>query len=93
VEDEVAGLLEIVEDVGDGADVAPVGLVGIELEMIGAQLLQAGQDNVDLGLLGDEGLDGLLVLGGLLLHVRRSFGLSMCPMNASSGGKSHWTIG
>jgi hypothetical protein len=29
VENEVAGLLEIVEDVGDGADVAPIKLVRV----------------------------------------------------------------
>jgi hypothetical protein len=72
VENEVAGLLEVIEDVGNGADVAPVDLVRVDLEMIGAQLLESGEDGVDLGLLGDEGALGILVVG-FLAHVRRSF--------------------
>jgi hypothetical protein len=45
--------------------------------MVGAEFLQAIEDGVDLGLLGDEGVQGFFVLGGFLGHVRRSIGLSM----------------
>ena len=39
----------------EGADVAPVHLVGVGVEMLVAERLQSGEHPVDLGFLADEG--------------------------------------
>ena len=41
-----------------GADVAPVHLVGVGVEVVAAEGLKAGQHPVDLGLPADEGFEG-----------------------------------
>ena len=46
-----------------GADVAPVDLVGMVLEMVVAQRLQALKHRVDLELGGHEGVEGFFVGG------------------------------
>ena len=43
------------------ADVAPIDLVGRDVEVVVAEVAQAGQHRVDLSLLRDEGIEG----GGL----------------------------
>ena len=47
-----------------GADMAPVDLVGVGLEMLVAQRLQAFQHRVDLELRGHEGVEGFGIVGG-----------------------------
>ncbi len=51
----------------EGADHGPAHLVGVAVEMVVAEGLQAGEHLVDLGLLADEGVQGrFLVAPGLL---------------------------
>jgi len=42
----------------EGADVAPGDLVGVIVEVVGAEGLQAGKHLVDLGLLAKKGFEG-----------------------------------
>src|SRR5918996_3947054 len=78
--------------VPEGADMAPVDLVGVVVEVIVAERLEPSKHRVDLGLLGDEGGERLLVrLGDLVLQPRahlRAPHRRLCePMNASIGAQ------
>ena len=42
----------------EGADVSPVNLVRVAVEVVLAERLQAGEHLVDLGLLAEEGVQG-----------------------------------
>jgi len=50
--------------VGEDADVAPVDLVGPNVEVIVAQRLEASDRRVETGLSGDVGVEGGAVVGG-----------------------------
>ena len=41
----------------EGADIAPVDLVGMAVEVVRAERLQTGEHFVDLGLLAEEGVE------------------------------------
>ena len=49
----------------EGADVAPVDVVGAVSKVLVAQRLEAIKHRVDLGLVGDEGVEGGAVVGAV----------------------------
>jgi hypothetical protein len=63
----VGDALQEARVVFEGADIGPVHLVGVGVEVVVAERLQAGEHRVDLGFLADEGVQrGLLVPARLL---------------------------
>jgi hypothetical protein len=64
LEGAVGGLAQQAGVMVRGADIAPVDLVGVGLEMVVAQGLQALQHRVDLELGRHEGVEGLGIIGG-----------------------------
>ena len=50
-----------------GADMAPVDLVGVGVEVVVAEACQAGEHLVDLGLFADERIESRLPVPGSLL--------------------------
>jgi hypothetical protein len=81
---------------GGLADVAPVDLVGAVVEVIVAERLEPSKHRVDLGVLGYEGGERILVRPGARLagpddHLGLRLALSE-PMNASSAGTSQRKI-
>ena len=61
----VGDALQLAGVVFEGADVAPIDLVGAGVEMVVAQHLDALQHRVDLRLLGDESVEGGSGVSGL----------------------------
>jgi hypothetical protein len=77
VEGDVGDLLEQLGVASEVADVVPVDLVGVDLEVVVAERLEAGEPLVDFGLLREEGVQGLFLVGGLrgrAGHLRLSVG-------------------
>src|SRR5690606_13730723 len=68
-ERHVGDLAQLVAVVAQGADMAPVDLVGIGFEVVVAERLEAFQHAVDLQLGGDEGVECLRVVGGASGHL------------------------
>jgi hypothetical protein len=69
VESAVGDPLEQLGVVAKGAHVVPGDLIGAVVEVIVAERLEASKHLVDLGLLGDEGGERVLLrLGDLALH-------------------------
>src|SRR5690606_19709238 len=71
----------------EGADMAPVDLVGAGLEMLRAEGGEAFQHRVDLELGGEEGIEGFRVVpcaaghrGGSVVELHRVVGVTCAPV-------------
>ena len=64
----VRDLTQLGRNIDQRADVAPIDVFGVGVEMLAAEGLQAGEHGVDFGLAGHEGAEGLVVVAGLGGH-------------------------
>ena len=67
-EEKVAGLAQPLDDVAEVADMAPVHLVRRDAEVVVGEGRKALQHRVDLAFAGDEGVQGVAVVGALRGH-------------------------
>jgi len=65
LEGAVGDALQQLGVVGKGADVTPVDLVGLDVEVVVAECLEAREHRIDLGFLGDVGGEGCVAHVGL----------------------------